>query len=107
MARVSELDGSLTEVSIDKWLRANDASQNIPLEDNSIVYVTGGETIRVQVTGAVSRPGNVEVTVGERLTMALARAGAEPAAHSDLSHVFLTRVDPATGKSTASYEIDV
>jgi polysaccharide export outer membrane protein len=107
VARVSELDGTLTEVSIDKLLRGNDATQNIALEDNSIIYVTGGETIRVQVLGAVSRPGNVEVTVGERLTMALARAGAEPAAHSDLSHVYLTRVDPATGKSTLSYDIDV
>nr|MDP9105254.1 polysaccharide biosynthesis/export family protein [Candidatus Eremiobacteraeota bacterium] len=107
VARVSELDGTLATVNIDKLLRESDATQNIPLEDNSIIYVTGGDTIRVQVFGAVSRPGNIEVTVGERLTMALARAGAEAAAHSDLSHVFLTRVDPATGKSTPSYDIDV
>ena len=106
IARVSELDGTLATVNIDKLLRESDASQNIPLEDNSIIYVTGGDTIRVQVLGAVSRPGNVDVGVGDRLTIALARAGAEAAAHSDLSHVFLTRVDPATGK-TQSYDINV
>ena len=106
IARVSELDGTLATVNIDKLLRESDATQNIPLEDNSIIYVTGGDTIRVQVLGAVSRPGNVEVTVGDRLSIALARAGAEAAAHSDLSHVFLTRADPATGK-TQSYDIDV
>ena len=106
-ARISELDGTLTTVSLDKLIRGGDATQNLPLEDNTIVYVTGGETIRVQVLGAVSRPGNVDVTIGERLTMALARAGAEASAHSDLSRVFLSRVDPATGKATQSYQIDV
>jgi protein involved in polysaccharide export with SLBB domain len=106
-ARISELDGTLTTVSLDKLIRGGDATQNLPLEDNTIVYVTGGETIRVQVLGAVSRPGNVDVTIGERLTMALARAGAEASAHSDLSRVLLSRVDPATGKATQSYQIDV
>jgi polysaccharide export outer membrane protein len=106
-ARISELDGSMATVSLEKFLRQGDATQNLALEDNSIVYVNGGETIRVQVLGAVSRPGNVEVNVGDRLTMALARAGAEAAAHSDLNRVYLTRVDPATGKTTPSYEINV
>jgi polysaccharide export outer membrane protein len=106
IAHVSELDGTLATVNIDKLLRESDATQNIPLEDNSIIYVTGGDTIRVQVLGAVSRPGNVEVTVGDRLSIALARAGAESAAHSDLSRIFLTRADAATGK-TQSYQIDL
>ncbi len=106
-ARVSELDGTMTVASLDKLLRQGDATQNLPLEDNSIVYVNGGETIRVQVIGAVSRPGNVEVNVGDRLTMALARSGAEAAAHSDLNRVYLTRIDPATGKTLPSYEINV
>ncbi|HEY6234778.1 MAG TPA: polysaccharide biosynthesis/export family protein, partial [Candidatus Elarobacter sp.] len=106
-ARVSELDGTMATVSLEKFLRQGDATQNVALEDNSIVYVNGGETIRVQVLGAVSRPGNVEVQVGDRLTMALARAGAEAGALSDLNRVYLTRIDPATGKTTPSYEINV
>ena len=105
--RISELDGTMATVSLEKLLHQGDATQNLPLEDNSIVYVNGAETIRVQVLGAVSRPGNVEVNVGDRLTMALARAGAEAQAHSDLNRVYLTRIDPATGKTTPSYVINV
>ncbi len=105
--RISELDGTIATASLEKLLREGDATQNLPLEDNSIVYVNGGDTIRVQVLGAVSRPGNVEVAAGDRLTMALARAGAEASARSDLNRVYLTRTDPATGKTTPSYEINV
>jgi polysaccharide export outer membrane protein len=106
VARVSETDGTLATASLEKLFRGGDATQNLPLEDNSIVYVTGAETIRVQVIGAVSRPGNVEVNVGDRLTMALARAGAEAAVKPDLNRVVLTRLDPATGKNTP-YQIDL
>lgn len=97
-ARVSEADGTLVTASLEKLIRGADATQNLPLEDNSIVYVTGAELVRVQVIGAVSRPGNVEVNVGDRLTMALARAGAESSVHPDLNRIVLTRLDPATGK---------
>jgi polysaccharide export outer membrane protein len=106
-ARVSELDGTMATVNLDKFFRQGDVTQNVPLEDNSIVYVNGGDMIRVQVLGAVTRPGNVEVNVGDRLSMALARAGAEAGAHSDLNRVYLTRIDPATGKTLPSYEINL
>jgi protein involved in polysaccharide export with SLBB domain len=105
-ARISETDGTLATASLEKLIRGGDATQNLPLEDNSIVYVTGAETIRVQVLGAVSRPGNVDVNDGDHLTMALARAGAESSVRPDLNRVTLTRVDPATGKNT-SYQIDL
>jgi protein involved in polysaccharide export with SLBB domain len=58
------------------------------------------------VLGAVVRPGNVEVNQGDRLSMALARAGAEAGAKPDLTRVYLTRKDPATGKAV-SYQIDM
>ena len=106
VARISESDGTIASASLEKLIREGDATQNLPLEDNSMVYVTGGETIRVQVLGAVSRPGNVEVIVGDRLTAALARAGADSAVHPDLNRIVLTRLDPATGKSTP-YQIDL
>jgi polysaccharide export outer membrane protein len=106
IAKISEADGTFTTASLEKLIRGSDATQNLPLEDNSMVYVTGAETVRVQVTGAVSRPGNVEVNVGDRLTMALARAGAEASVRPDLNRVMLTRLDPATGKFTP-YQIDV
>ena len=106
IARISESDGTIASASLEKLIREGDATQNLPLEDNSMVYVTGGETIRVQVIGAVSRPGNVEVIVGDHLTMALARAGAEASVHPDLNRIVLTRLDPATGKNTP-YQIDL
>jgi polysaccharide export outer membrane protein len=106
VARVSESDGTMMTASLEKLFRGGDATQNLPLEDNSIVYVTGAETIRVKVVGAVSRPGNVEVYVGDTLSMALARAGADSSVRPDLNRVALTRLDPATGKST-TYQINV
>ncbi|MEA2690295.1 MAG: polysaccharide biosynthesis/export protein [Candidatus Eremiobacteraeota bacterium] len=106
VARVSQ-EGTIASVSLQKLLHDGDASQNIELSDNAIVYVPGAEMIRVQVLGAVTRPGNVEVNEGDRLSMALARAGAEAQAKPDLNRVYLTRVDPATGKTLPSYEINL
>ncbi len=105
-ARVLEGDGTLQVADLQKLLRGGDASQNVPVTDNAMVYVTGAETIRVQVLGAVTRPGNVDVYEGDRLSMALARAGAEAQVKPDLNHVFIRRKDAATGKSV-SYEIDM
>jgi polysaccharide export outer membrane protein len=106
IARVSQ-DGTMKSVSLQKLLHDSDATQNVELSDNAIVYVPGAEMIRVQVLGAVTRPGNVEVNEGDRLSMALARAGAEAQAKPDLNRVYLTRVDPATGKTLPSYEINL
>lgn len=100
IARVSQTDGTMTPVNLQKLLHDGDASQNIELEDNAIIYVTGGETIRVQVLGAVSRPGNVEINKGDHLSMAVARAGAEAASRPDLNRIIITRKDPVTGQST-------
>ncbi len=105
-ARVSQPDGTIATASLQKLLRDGDATQNLPLSDNALVYVPGAETIRVQVLGAVTRPGNVEVNEGDTLSIALARAGLEAGIHPDLNRVYLTRADPATGK-TQSYQVDL
>jgi protein involved in polysaccharide export with SLBB domain len=68
---------------------------------------TGAEKIRVQVVGAVLRPGYVELSEGDRLSLALARAGADAAVKPDLSRVYLTRADATAGKTAAFYLIDV
>jgi len=107
LARVTQPDGTIATVNLQKLLRDGDATQNVELFDNAIVYVTGAETFRVQVLGAVSRPGNVEINEGDRLSMALARAGAEAQSKPDLNRVYLTRTDPATGKTLPSYEINL
>jgi polysaccharide export outer membrane protein len=106
-ARVQAPDGTIQTANVQKLLREGDAEQNLSLEEGSYVYLTGAETIRVQVLGAVSRPGNVEVNEGDRLSMALARAGTEASTRPDLNRIFLTRIDPQTGKTLPSYEINL
>jgi protein involved in polysaccharide export with SLBB domain len=66
------------------------------------------KTIRVQVVGSVSCPGNVEINEGDRLVIALTRAGitSNTTPTPDLSRVVLIRVDPATGKNVV-YSVDV
>ncbi len=61
------------------------------------------ETIRVQVLGAVAHSGEIVLRDGDRLSLALARAGTGGLANSDLSRVFLTRLKPANGKPVLSY----
>jgi polysaccharide export outer membrane protein len=107
IARVQQSNGSMTSANVQRLLRNGDPTQNLDLDEGAYVYISGAETIRVQVIGAVSRPGNVEVNEGDRLSMALARAGAEASVHPDLARVHLTRTDPLTGKTTPSYEINV
>ncbi|MEO6834744.1 MAG: hypothetical protein ABI231_02410 [Candidatus Tumulicola sp.] len=75
------------------------------LADNAIVYVPGNEKLTVQVLGAVDRPGAIELHDGDRLSMAVARAGTSPNINSDLNNVVVTRTDE-TGKAT-SYKIDM
>ena len=66
------------------------------------------ETIRVQVLGAVARPGNVELREGDRLLLALARAGVSENLSSDLRRVHLIRLGATTGSTAPSYyQIDV
>lgn len=62
--------------------------------------------IRIQVIGAVSRPGTIELAEGDRLSMALARAGAAASLNPDLTRVFLTRADPTTHR-LVSFQINV
>jgi len=46
------------------------------------------------VLGAVDHPGDVALHEGDRLTMAIARAGDSPNAQSDLNHVQVRRILP-------------
>jgi protein involved in polysaccharide export with SLBB domain len=81
------------------------AQSNAP-DDGAPAAAAPAKTIRVQVLGAVERPGNIDLKDGDRLLAALARAGAAATIKSDLSRVFLMRFDPATGKAQ-NYMIDV
>lgn len=103
--RVLSGDGQLHVSDMQKLLREGDNSQNVAIGNNATVYVTGAETIRVQVIGAVTRPGVVDIFEGDRLDQALARAGTQANAKPDLNKIYITRKDD-TGKMV-SYEVNL
>lgn len=91
VARVTEGDGNVVEVNLQRLLHDGVQTLNAPLQNNSIVYVVGPNTFTVEVIGAVDRPGNVQLDEGDHLSMAIARAGTSPNVYSDLNHVVITR----------------
>lgn len=98
-ARIS--DGpDLSEVSLAKLLQGGDVSLNVRLQNQMTVYVPSPITYNVQVFGAVDKPGDVVMHEGDRLIMAIARAGNSPNVASDLNHVVLRRM-AADGTVTA------
>ncbi|HTU82724.1 MAG TPA: hypothetical protein VMF61_11375, partial [Candidatus Acidoferrales bacterium] len=55
----------------------------------------------VDVAGAVDHPGDVQVHEGDRLSMAIAKAGDSQNAQSDLNHIRLIRTSE-DGKQTVT-----
>lgn len=55
--------------------------------------------------GAVDHPGDVLLHAGDRLSIAVAKAGNSAAAQSDLSHVYISHKDSAGANTTQ--EIDM
>jgi polysaccharide export outer membrane protein len=92
-ARLATPHGDVKQVSLQKLLHDGDTTQNIPLGDEMTVYVPSPLTLQVQVLGAVDKPGDVLVHEGDRLSMAIARAGSGAAANADLNHITVRRVD--------------
>jgi len=96
--RVTSPDGHVDVVSLQKMLVGSDSQQNIPIANNSLVYVVGPQSIHVEILGAVDRPGDIEISEGDRLSAAIARAGVSASAKSDLNHVTIKHVGASTGK---------
>ncbi|TAM62515.1 hypothetical protein EPN52_00230 [bacterium] len=104
-ARVSLDGGAPVDVSLDKLLVSGDVSLNMLLSSDAVVYVKGPLPLVVQVLGAVDHPGDVQVNDGDRLSMALAKAGNSTNSYADLSNVHVTRVLPNGSTSTISYDL--
>ncbi|MGD0474504.1 MAG: polysaccharide biosynthesis/export family protein [Candidatus Velthaea sp.] len=96
-ARLATAHGDVKQVSLQKLLHDGDTTQNVPLADEMTVYVPSPLTLQVQVLGAVDKPGDVLVHQGDRLSMAIARAGTGANANADLNHIQVRRID-ADGK---------
>jgi polysaccharide export outer membrane protein len=91
-ARLATPHGEVKQVSLQKLLHDGDTTQNVPLGDEMTVYVPSPLTLDVQVLGAVDKPGDVVVHEGDRLSMAIARAGSGAQANADLNHITVRRV---------------
>lgn len=91
-ARLADSHGDVKQISLKKLLHDGDTAQNIPLGDEMTVYVPSPLTLQVQVLGAVDKPGDVVVHEGDRLSMALARAGNGPNTNADLNNISVRRV---------------
>lgn len=94
VARLASSNGKITQVSLQALLHDGDVSQNVRVENEQTVYIPSPNVINVQVLGAVDHPGDVALHEGDRLTMAIARAGNSPSMQSDLNHVAVRRVLP-------------
>lgn len=104
-ARVSINNGPPVTVSLQEMLSNGDVSANIPLGDETVVYVPGPMPIDVQVIGSVDKPGTVQIHEGDRLSMAIANAGTSANSRADLNHIEVTRVGPNGSSSVTQYNL--
>lgn len=101
-ARLSTDSGVVQTASLQSLLHAGDVNQNLELSDKTTVYVPSPLTLNVQVLGAVDHPGDVVVREGDRLSMALARAGNGVNSNADLNHITVRRLGPDGKANTMS-----
>lgn len=104
-ARVSIDNSPPVTASLQNLFRGGDVNANLPLGDETVVYVPGPVPIQVHVIGNVDKPGAVEIHEGDRLTMAIAAAGTTSNSHADLSHVHVTRVAPDGSTTVTEYNL--
>lgn len=90
IARVSDING-VHDLSLQRILRGGDMTLDLPLADNSVVYVPSPVTFNIEVIGAVDRPGELMLSEGDRLSTAIAKAGNSAAAGADLNGIRVTR----------------
>jgi polysaccharide export outer membrane protein len=104
VARVQNGSDPVQTESLEKLLRQGDTSQDVTLADNSVVYVQSRAPMAIEVVGAVDHPGDVQVHEGDRLSVAIAKAGNSAQAQADLNHIFITRT---TSAGTTSQEVNL
>ena len=93
-ARISDPEGNVEHVSLQALLHDGNTSLDKPLGMGDVVYVPGPTLINVVVTGAVDHPGEIQVDQGDRLSMAIAKAGNSATSNADLNHITVLRTLP-------------
>src|SRR5579872_2398508 len=90
-ARVGASSGNSQTISLQKLLHDGDTSQNSLVQDGSIVYIPSPIQINVEVLGSVDHPGEIQLNEGDRLSMAIAKAGNSQSSNADLNNIHVTR----------------
>ncbi len=104
-ARVSDGTQQIETVSLQKLLHDGDTALDLPVQEGTVVYIPGPMQFDVEVVGAVDHPGQIVLNQGDRLSMAIAKAGNSATAQADLNNIRLVRT-LADGKS-ATYRINL
>jgi protein involved in polysaccharide export with SLBB domain len=105
VARISDPQGHVTQIDLQKLLRAGDTQLDTRLSEGDVVYVPGPVQFYVNVAGAVDHPGPIQVNQGDGLAVAIAKAGNSASSQADLNHVHLIRTGPDGKQHTE--EIDL
>lgn len=103
-ARISQ-GSSVSQVSLQRLLHEGDVTLNRRVENQMTVYVQSPITFAVQVFGAVDKPGDVVMHEGDRLVMAIARAGNSANSNSDLNNIVLRRPQADGSMSTQTINL--
>lgn len=104
-ATVTDYTGAAQKISLQKIYANGDLSGNVPVPDGSTIFVPEPVTINVEVSGAVDHPGQIDLTQGDRLSMAIAKAGDSTQTDGDLNNIHVTRAMP-NGQSQ-SFNVDL
>lgn len=104
-ARVSDAEGNVTTVSLQRLLQNGDVSLDKRLKEGSVVYVPGPIQFTVSVSGAVDHPGEVQLNEGDHLSAAIAKAGNSQGSQADLNHIRVIRTTPDGKESTTEVNL--
>jgi protein involved in polysaccharide export with SLBB domain len=100
VARIANPDGTVYHLSLDKLLREGDPTRDVTLQDRSAIYVPGPTQFDIVVLGAVDHPGTIPINEGDRLSIAIAKAGNSVNSKADLTRVAITRTEPNGTRAT-------
>jgi polysaccharide export outer membrane protein len=94
VARVESIAGNIAQVPLQKLLRDGDTAVDVRLANGTTLYVPARATFTVEVLGSVERPGEIVLHEGDKLAMAVAKAGASPNTNPDLNRIQVKRTLP-------------
>jgi polysaccharide export outer membrane protein len=104
-ATLTDYTGTQQKVSLQKIYANGDLAGNVLVPDGSTIFVPAPVTINVEVSGAVDHPGQIDLSEGDRLSMAIAKAGNSTQTDGDLNNIHVTRT-LANGQSQ-SFNVDL